>query len=196
MSLIRPPCSETAPVHDRTEPTVLPNARARGERHGRHVSRRSNHQSSGESGFHDGHAAVHGQPHRELNGSKAAKSARGMYRINSPSHARYADGCTHRKCGWSSCSIAMAVSSMRLRTRNSRSVVRASARVQCRTSWILRTPSACRPCSVSTGPRCTSASQRSCSCSGDIGQVYNAPKYLLWRDHFHAVATMMARSRN
>jgi hypothetical protein len=30
MSLIRPPCSETAPVHDRTEPTVPPNARARG----------------------------------------------------------------------------------------------------------------------------------------------------------------------
>jgi hypothetical protein len=28
---IRPPCSETAPVHDRTEPTVLPNARARGD---------------------------------------------------------------------------------------------------------------------------------------------------------------------
>ena len=138
-------------------------------------------QSSGESGFHDGHAAVHGQPHRELNGSNAARSARGVYRINSPSHVRYADGCTHRKCGWSSCSIGMAVSSMRLRTRNSRSVVRASARVQCRTSWILRTPSACRPCSVSTGPRFTSASQRSCSCSGDIGQVYNAPEYLLWR---------------
>ena len=31
MSLIRPPCSETAPVHDRTEPTVLPNARERGD---------------------------------------------------------------------------------------------------------------------------------------------------------------------
>ena len=86
---------------------------------------------------------------------------------------RYADGCTHRKCGWSSCSIGVVVSSMRLRTRNSRSIVRASARVQCMTSWILRTPSACRPCSVSTGPRCTSAAQRSCSCSGDISQVYN-----------------------
>jgi len=108
-----------------------------------------------------------------------------------PSHVRYADGCTHRKCGWSSCSIGVVVSSMRLRTRNSRSIVRASARVQCMTSWILRTPSACRPCSVSTGPRCTSASQRSCSCSGDISQVYNASEYLLWRDHFRAVATMM-----
>jgi len=31
MSLIRPPCSETAPVHGRTEPTVPPNARARGD---------------------------------------------------------------------------------------------------------------------------------------------------------------------
>jgi uncharacterized protein len=29
MSLIWPPCSETAPVHGRTEPTVPPNARAR-----------------------------------------------------------------------------------------------------------------------------------------------------------------------
>ncbi len=28
-----------------------------------------------------------------------------------------------------------------------------------------------QPCSVSTGPRFTSASQRSCSCSGDIDQV-------------------------
>ena len=82
---------------------------------------------------------------------QCSKSARGVYRINSPCHVRYADGCTHRKCGWSSCSIGVVVSSMRLRTRNSRSVVRASARVQCRTSWILRTPSACRPCSVSTG---------------------------------------------
>jgi hypothetical protein len=108
-----------------------------------------------------------------------------------PFHVRYADGRTHRKCGWSSCSIGVVVSSMRLRTRNSRSVVRASARVQCRTSWILRTPSACRPCSVSIGPRFTSASQRSCSCSGDIGQVYNAPEYLLCTDHFRAVATMM-----
>jgi hypothetical protein len=111
-----------------------------------------------------------------------------VYRVNSAPHVRYTDGCTHRKCGWSSCSIGMAVSSMRLRKRNSRSVARASARVQCRTSWILRTPSACRPCSVSTGPRFTSASQRSCSCSGDIGQVYNAPEYLLCADHFRAVA--------
>ena len=87
--------------------------------------------------------------------------------------SRYADGCTHRKRGWSRGSIGVAVSSMRLRTRNSRSVVRASSSVQCRISWILRTPSACRPCSVSTGPRCTSASQRSCSCSGDISPVYN-----------------------
>jgi hypothetical protein len=31
MSLIRPPCSETAAVHGRTEPAVLPNARARGD---------------------------------------------------------------------------------------------------------------------------------------------------------------------
>ena len=31
MSSIRPPCSETAPVHDRTEPTVPPNARASGD---------------------------------------------------------------------------------------------------------------------------------------------------------------------
>jgi hypothetical protein len=29
-------------------------------------------------------AAVHGQPHRELNGSKGAKSARGVCRVNSP----------------------------------------------------------------------------------------------------------------
>src|ERR1700684_77592 len=28
-------------------------------------------------------------------------------------------------------------------------------------------------------------------CSGDIGQVYNAPEYLLCPDHFGAVATMM-----
>jgi hypothetical protein len=114
-----------------------------------------------------------------------------MCRINSPSHARYADGCTHRKCGWSSCSIGVVVSSMSLRTRNSRSAVRASARVQCRTSWILRTPSACRPCSVSTGPRFTSASQRSCSCSGDIGQVYNARNTSSGADHFRAAPTMM-----
>ena len=91
--------------------------------------------------------------------------------------ARYVDGCTQRKCGWLSCSIGVVVSSMRLRTRKSRSVFRASAREQRRTSWILRTPSACRPCSVSTGPRCTSASQRSCSCSGDICQVYNASEF-------------------
>ena len=79
-------------------------------------------------------AAVHGQPHRELNGIKGAKSARGVCRVNTPSHVRYADGCTHRKCGWSSCSIGVVVSSMRLRKRNSRSVLRASARLQCRTS--------------------------------------------------------------
>jgi hypothetical protein len=180
MSLTRPPYSETAPVHDRTEPAVF-RMLAQGVTAWQTRIMTKQSSSSGESGFHDGHAAVHGQPDRELNGSNAAKSARGMYRINSPSHARYADGCTHRKCGWSSCSIGVVVSSMRLRTRNSRSVVRASARVQCRTSWILRTPSACRPCSVSTGPRCTSASQRSCSCSGDISQVYNASEYLLWR---------------
>jgi hypothetical protein len=29
-------------------------------------------------------AAVHRQPHRELNGSKGAKSARGVCRVNSP----------------------------------------------------------------------------------------------------------------
>jgi NAD(P)-dependent dehydrogenase (short-subunit alcohol dehydrogenase family) len=50
------------------------------------------------------------------------------------SHVCYADGCTHRKCGWSGCSIDVVVSSMRLRKRNSRSVLRASARLQCRTS--------------------------------------------------------------
>jgi hypothetical protein len=100
-----------------------------------------------------------------------------MYRNNSRSHVRYADGCTHRNRGWPGCSPGVAVSSMRRRTRNSRSVVRASARVQWRTSWILRTPSACRPCSVSTGPRFTSTSQRSSSCSGDIRRVYNIPKY-------------------
>jgi len=87
---------------------------------------------------------------------------------------RYAGGRTHRKCGWSSCSTWVVVSSMRLRTRNSRSAARASSAVQCRTSRMIRRPSACRPCSVSTVPRFTSASQRSCSCSGDISQVYNA----------------------
>ena len=136
-------------------------------------------------------APVHGRTEPTVPPNARAKAARGVNRIKSPSHVRYADGCTHRKCGWSSCSIGVVVSSMRLRTRNSRSAVRASARVQCRTSWILRTPSACRPCSVSTGPRFTSASQRNCSCSGDIGQVYNAPEYLLCADHFRAVATMM-----
>ena len=98
--------------------------------------------------------------------------------------SRHADDRIQRKCGWSSCPTGVAVSSIRLRTRNSRSVVLASARVQCRTSWILRTPSACRPCSVSTGPSFTSTSQRSSSCSGDIGQVYNAPKYPHCTDHF------------
>jgi len=29
-------------------------------------------------------AAVHGQPHRELNGIKGAKSARGVCRVNTP----------------------------------------------------------------------------------------------------------------
>lgn len=29
-------------------------------------------------------STVHGQPHRELNGSKGAKSTRGVYRVNSP----------------------------------------------------------------------------------------------------------------
>jgi hypothetical protein len=91
---------------------------------------------------------------------------------HSRSQVLYADGRTHRKCGWSRCSTGVAVSSIRLRTRNSRSVARASSREQCRTSWIVRTPSACRPCSVSTGPRCTSASQTSCSCSDVTSQVY------------------------
>ena len=98
--------------------------------------------------------------------------------------SRHADDRIQRKCGWSSCPTGVAVSSIRLRTRNSRSVVLASARVQCRTSWILRTPSECKPCSVSPGPRFTSASQRSCSCSGDIGQVYNAAEYPLCADDF------------
>jgi len=114
-----------------------------------------------------------------------------VFRINSPSHVRYADGRTHRKCGWSRCSRAVVVSSTRLRTRNSRSVARASSRVQCRTSWIVRRPSACRPCSVSTGPRCTSASQTCCSCSGDTSQVYNTRNISCGADHFRAVAKMM-----
>ena len=42
-------------------------------------------------------------------------SARRVYRINSASQVRYAVGCTHRKCGWSSCSIGMAVSLLLLR---------------------------------------------------------------------------------
>jgi len=109
--------------------------------------------------------------------------ARGVCRINSAFHVRYADARTQRKCGWSGGSIRVAVSSIRLRTRNSRSAARASSRVQPRTCWIVRTPSACRPCSVSTGPRFTSASQTSCSCSGDISQVYNASEAGFWTDY-------------
>ena len=85
MSLIRPPCSETTAVHDRTEPTVPQTARARGDGmadtyHDEVIIKvRANLDSTMVT------RTVHGQPHRELNGSNAAKSARGVYRINSVS---------------------------------------------------------------------------------------------------------------
>jgi hypothetical protein len=88
-------------------------------------------------------------------------------------------GRTHEKerpdCGPSG-SLGAVVSWMRLRNLKSPSAARASSNEQRKTPWIVRTPSACKPCSVSTGPRFTSASQTCCSCSGDTSQVYNPPE--------------------
>jgi hypothetical protein len=82
-------------------------------------------------------------------------------------------GRTHEKergdCG----PLGAVVSWMRLRKRKSPSAARASSNEQCKTPWIVRTPSACKPCPVSTGPRFTRASQTCCACSGDTSQVYN-----------------------
>src|SRR5215469_992795 len=43
---------------------------------------------------------------------QCSKGARGVYRINSPSHVRHADGRIQRKCGWSRCSSGVVVSSI------------------------------------------------------------------------------------
>ena len=96
--------------------------------------------------------------------------------IERQAQSSYRGGRTHEKergdCGPSGL-LGAVVSWTRLRNRKSPSAARASSNEQCKTSWIVRTPSACKPCSVSTGPRFTSASQTCCSSSGDTSQVYN-----------------------
>jgi hypothetical protein len=113
---------------------------------------------------------------KDKRGKQKRRLRRAALAAGDRAQSSYRSGRTHEKergdCGPSG-SLRAVVSWMRLRKRRSPSAARASSNEQCKTPWIVRTPSACKPCSVSTVPRFTSASQSCCSCSGDTSQVYN-----------------------